>query len=181
MDDSTGKKNDSLRTDQGVNHFFNHFTLELSLMGTTADTLRQLQQEALSGGLGNASAETLDAYAAVLCHSQAFSHFGAHEFPQICETVRIHLLRAHIARLQAHITALDAKNTKLSWLVVVLTVASLFGAGGQIWFAYKADKKSEQTSLSVATQPQKPAPQSSSPIAPARHPDVKITPAPKQP
>lgn len=29
-DDSTGKKNDSLRTDQGVNHIFNHFTLDFA-------------------------------------------------------------------------------------------------------------------------------------------------------
>ena len=54
-------------------------------MGTTETTLAQLKREAFSGGLAKATAETLDGYAAALCHSQAFSHFGAHEYPQNCE------------------------------------------------------------------------------------------------
>ena len=53
-------------------------------------------------------------------------NFKGLQFPQICETVRIHLLRAHIARLQTHITALDAKNTKLTiWVIALATAASL--------------------------------------------------------
>jgi len=72
-------------------------------MGTTEDTLNQLKREAFSGGLAKASSEALDKYAAALCHPQAFSIFGSHEFPQISETVRIHLLRIHIVRLQPNL------------------------------------------------------------------------------
>ena len=130
-------------------------------MGTIA-TLEQLKQDAFSGALGKASAATLGEYAAALCHSQAFSVFGAHEFPQISETVRIHLLRAHIEALQAHITELDAKNTSLSRLVVALTVAALLVGIPQIWFAYKADKRSEQETKTVAApQPAPPTPSAS--------------------
>jgi len=100
-------------------------------MGTTEDTLKQLKREAFAGGLGKASAETLDGYAAALCHPQAFTVFGAHEFPQISETVRIHLLRAHIARLQTHITDLDTKNTRLTKWVIALAVAALISTLAQ--------------------------------------------------
>ena len=119
-------------------------------MGTTEETLSLLRREAFSGSLSNASTEKLNEYAAALCHSQAFSMFGAHEFPQVCETVRIHLLRAHIEVLQKHITTLDEKNTRLSWLVIVLTVASLIGTASQIWYADKADKRAIEDSKPIA-------------------------------
>lgn len=117
---------------------------------STEEILSQLKRETFSGNLANASTEKLNEYAASLCHPQAFSVFGAHEFPQICETVRIHLLRAHIEVLQNHITSLDGKNTKLSWLVVVLTIASLIGTASQIWYADKADKRAIVDSIAIA-------------------------------
>lgn len=123
-------------------------------MATIEEILMQLQKEAFSGALAKASTETLEEYAAALCHSQAFTAFGDRQFPQICETVRVHLLRAHIGVLQKHITALDAKNTMLSWLVVALTVASLIGSASQIWYAYKADKRVETETKSIAAQQQ---------------------------
>lgn len=123
-------------------------------MPTQLELISLLKRTDVTGALGAASTAELEAYASALCHPGAYGEFGDRQFPQICETVRVHLLRAHIQALQSHITKLDEKSTKLSWLVVVLTVASLFGAGGQIWFAYKADKKSEQTSPSVAASPQ---------------------------
>lgn len=130
-------------------------------MGTIA-TLEQLKKDAFTGDLGTASARTLGEYAAALCHSQAFSVFGSSEFPQIAETVRIHLLRAHIEALQAHITDLDAKNSSLSRLVVALTVAALIVGIPQIWFAYKADKRSElETRTVAAPQPTPPTPSAS--------------------
>lgn len=128
---------------------------------STEETLNQLKLEALSGGLAKASTETLNKYASALCHSQAFSVFGSHEFQQVCETVRIHLLRAHIEGLQKHITALDEKNTKLSWLVVALTIASLIGTASQIWYADKEDKRAIADSIAssekhIPTQPPSP-------------------------
>jgi hypothetical protein len=140
-------------------------------MPTHLEIVARLKQESALSSLGSASTAELGEYAAALCTPNAFGEFGDRQFPQICETVHIHLLRAHItdlqkhvANLHGHITNLNTSNTKIQKLVVVLTVASLFGAGGQIWFAYKADKKSEQTSPPVAVQPQTPNPQSSAPI-----------------
>lgn len=125
-------------------------------MNDIKGALEDLRQQANRDGLASASATELERYATALCFSQAFSFFQEREYPQLCETVRTHLLRAHIAKLQEHITGLDAKNTRLSVLVVALTVASLIGTAAQIWFAYKADKKAEAVSTSTASVPQMP-------------------------
>ena len=148
-------------------------------MGTTEETLAQLKREAFSGGLGKASAETLDRYAAALCHSQAFSLFGAHEYTQICETVRIHLLRAHIALLQTHITDLDTKNTRLTKWVIALAMAALISALVQTIVAIRAEVRAESQLQSTAPTPKAqvfPAPTatqahiaSTPPTAPARN------------
>ena len=136
-------------------------------MQTNSEIVAELKRVAISGELGSASAERLEEYSAALCNPATWELSGDGQFSQVCEAVRVHLLRAHIRNLQTHvvelhdhITDLDDKSTTLSWLVIVLTVASLFGAGGQIWYAYKADKKSEQTSPPVAASLQtSPAPQ----------------------
>lgn len=132
-----------------------------------AATLRRLQADALSGALARAPLQTLEEYSSALCHSQAFTVFGTHEFQQVSETVRIHLLRAHIQALHKHITSLDAKNTKLSWLVVALTAAALLVGIPQIWFAYRADKKgeAEQKTIAAQQQPRAPLPANQSPRA----------------
>jgi len=100
---------------------------------------------AVSGGLVDAPIEKLKEYAAALCHSGAYTHLGAQEFPQVAETVRINLLRAHIELLQghvvklqghfvelhSHITSLDAKNSTLQKWVAALAVAALVAGTAQ--------------------------------------------------
>lgn len=122
-------------------------------MGTTEDTLNQLKREAFGGALGQASPEKLEGYAAALCHSQAFAVFGTHEFPQVCETVRIHLLRAHIARLQEHITALDTKNTTLTRWVIALAAAALISALVQTGVAIRAELRAGSQPIASSAQP----------------------------
>jgi hypothetical protein len=106
---------------------------------STSETLSKLKKESLSGALAKAPLSELEEYSSALCHSQAFSYFGASEFPQICETVRIHLLRAHIETLQAqvvamqsHITKLNSSNTKLTKWVIALAVAALLSSLAQV-------------------------------------------------
>lgn len=146
-------------------------------MGTLADTLHRLKQEAFSGGLARASQETLNEYAAALCHSNAFTYFGSLEFPQVCETVRLHLLRVHIESLQSHITDLDTKNTRLTKWVIALAVAALISTLIQTIVAIRVEVRAESQSQPTASAPQMPknpargasSGQSSSnpPIAPA--------------
>lgn len=128
---------------------------------STEEILSDLKHEAFSGDLIKASTEKLNGYAAALCHSQAFSVFGAHEFPQVCETVRTHLLRAHIESLQSHvvelhnhITNLNEKNALTQKLVIVLTIVSIIGSAVQIWYAAKADEREAAKTSTVAAQPQ---------------------------
>lgn len=141
--------------------------------------LERLKTEAWSGALGKASAETLNDYATALCAPQAFTVFTSNEFPQISETVRMHLLRIHVESLQSHvvelhdhITNLNESNSKLQKLVVALTIAALIGTCVQVWFAVKADKTPEDKSSATVFQQQKPSPQST-----ARLPATSRTPA----
>ncbi|MCE2969074.1 MAG: hypothetical protein LW847_02395 [Burkholderiales bacterium] len=45
--------------------------------------------------------------------------------------------------LQRHIDELERRSKWLQWLVVVLTVASLFGTVVQSWLAYRAEARAE--------------------------------------
>lgn len=56
--------------------------------------------------------------------------------------------------LQRHIAALDKKNSKTTWLVVVLTIAALIGTASQTWYGYKADKRAEAESAAIEAKRQ---------------------------
>ena len=58
-------------------------------------------------------------------------------------TINNVLLKRHLDKLQAHIGLLNSQNTRTQYLVIALTVASLIGSGVQVWYAYRADVKSE--------------------------------------
>jgi hypothetical protein len=89
------------------------------------------------------------------------------------ETVRINITRVMIETLQGHITDLNKKNGRTQNLVVALTVASIIGTAGQVWYGYKADSRSEaeaeatgarqQSQKSTASTPIQAQPQTSSP------------------
>ena len=81
-------------------------------MPTHLETVSQLKSLAMSGALSESTTTELETYAAALCHPNAFGEFGAIQFPQICETVRVHLLRAHIESLQEHVVGLHGHITK---------------------------------------------------------------------
>jgi len=151
-----------------------------------SDDLDDVRESINSGAIARFPIARLEHFAAIICRPQASSHFGASQFPQICETVRTHLLRAHIETLQGHVTELhdhitnlNESNTKLQKLVVVLTVASLIGTGAQVWFAAKADKTPEGKSPATASQPQTPTAQSAPPtqaVVPSSGPATKKAP-----
>jgi hypothetical protein len=76
----------------------------------TEEDFRAIRESVNSGAICSATTTQLEHFAVALCHPHAFSFFGNNQFPQICETVRLHLLRAHIDTLQSHITKLDAQK-----------------------------------------------------------------------
>lgn len=99
----------------------------------TEDDFHAIRESLNSGAISSLPKERLEHFAVVLCHPHAFSFFGNHQFPQICETVRLHLLRAHMDILQKHITDLNKKNAILQVLVIALAAAALMTSAAQVY------------------------------------------------
>lgn len=99
----------------------------------TEDDFRAVRDSINSGSVSTLSKAELERFAVILCHQHAFAFFGNNQFPQICETVRLHLLRAHMDALQAHITDLNKKNTTLQILIIVLAAVAVLSSGVQIY------------------------------------------------
>ncbi len=70
------------------------------------------------------------------------------------ETVRLNITRVMIETLQNHITELNKKNNQTQNLIIVLTIASIIGTAGQLWYADKADKRSEAEAATTAARQQ---------------------------
>ena len=68
-------------------------------MQTNSEIVAELKRVAISGELGSASAERLEEYSAALCNPATWELSGDGQFSQVCEAVRVHLLRAHIRNL----------------------------------------------------------------------------------
>ena len=84
-------------------------------------------------------------------------------------TINNILLQRHIDSLQQHITALDAKNSKLQWWVVVLAVAALIGTVGQ------TIGTGIQTYIAVMQyNPTSPSPQPTAPQSPTSTPKSAV-------
>lgn len=137
------------------------------------DELDAVRDSINSGAIADLPAKRLEEFSVILCRSQAFAHFGASQFPQICETVRTHLVRAHIetlqnhvAELHNHITKLNESNTKLSRFVVALTIAALVAASVQTIVTILPYAGIFPKQSTASTQ-QAPASQSAAPIQPA--------------
>ncbi len=79
------------------------------------------------------------------------------------ETVRLNITRVMIEALQGHITDLNNKNNQTQNLVIALTVASIIGTAGQVWYADKADKRAEAEAATTEARQQALAPQLAAP------------------
>lgn len=56
------------------------------------DIYQDIRHSINSGSIASLPKDTLARFSAALARSQAYTHFGASEFPQICETVRALLI-----------------------------------------------------------------------------------------
>lgn len=52
----------------------------------------EIRQSINSGAIASLSKDKLAVYSAALARPQAYTHFGASEFPQVCETVKTFLI-----------------------------------------------------------------------------------------
>lgn len=143
---------------------------------TTSEILHELNIAAKSGAISKSSTDELNKFSSSLCHSQAYTEFGEREFPQVCETVRLHLLRSHVETLQNHvaglhdhITNLNKQNSKTQYCVIALTVVAIIFGAIQTGLSFLAEKRAERQYMQIETKPQMPAIKPESPI-PLKHP-----------
>lgn len=130
--------------------------------------LNELDAAIESGKIATSSIDQLNKFLITLCLPWAKNHYEqGPQYSQICETVRIHMLRAqseklqsHVVELHNHITSLNRKNEITQKCVIALTVAALIGTAAQVWYAKKADQRSllpqQQTISTQATKPTEP-------------------------
>jgi hypothetical protein len=106
---------------------------------TTDEQMNKVRAAAESGALTSATFAELAEYMSWLCRLNAIGHFRQSQYPQICEAVRIQMLRAMMDALRAHISDLDAKNTKTQRWVIALAIAALVGTTIQSLVAIRGE------------------------------------------
>jgi hypothetical protein len=94
-------------------------------MEDVSKVLEDLNKAAQTGALATARREELERYAGALCRSRAYTFFAERQFLQICETVRLHLLRSYI-------DSAEQRASRYQWLVIALAAASLISSLIQI-------------------------------------------------
>lgn len=130
------------------------------------DHVIEIREFVKSGAITTASRSTLTQYSTWLCNPGARSSFSGGEHEQICELVRLHMLRTFMEEI-------EKRNSVMQRLVIVLAVAALVVAIPQIWFAYKADKRAETNSKTMPVPLSELKSQMSAPILaqpPSTHP-----------
>lgn len=142
------------------------------------EELEQLSQIASANRLSELSKSDIERYSDVLCFAQAYQHFSPQQFTQVCETIRLLLLKKYTedvdkqnAEMQASNLALQEQNVdlqrqnvKLQCFVIVLMVVTILTAAIQIFVTLKPNSQlQQQTELLKAISSQ----QKVAPIAPS--------------
>ena len=148
-----------------------------ALMSTSEQELRgraeRIQEAIRSGTIERAKRATLLEYSAWLATREATRPFSSMpEYAEICELVRLHLLRTFMEEI-------EKRGAKTQHIVVVLTILAIIGTGFQTWYGYRADKRSEEESVSTAQQ--RKSPQSLAPTLRPELPRVLSPDAPANP
>jgi len=99
-------------------------------------TLQDLRNSLNDGSLYTVDSKTLKHYLVLLSQSS-----GLWSSEQIYVALVGNIIN-HIL-MQRHIDSLNRQNAITQYLVIALTIAALLVAIPQIWFAYKADKRTE--------------------------------------
>jgi hypothetical protein len=145
------------------------------------DELQQLSQIVSDNKIGDLSKEDLEKYANALCFSFASDHFGKHQFSQVCETIRLLLIKKYTeeidrqnADMQSHnlilqeqnlslqqqTTSLQKQNNRLQIIVIILTVVTIITGIIQGYAALKPNSQLQQQTelLKAISLQQKAAP-----------------------
>ena len=131
--------------------------------------LKRVRDAVQSGSIETADRKTLVEYNTWLCEpgaTDAFNNSAVYE--QSCELVRLHLLLDFMRKA-------EKRSSCVQYVVIALTVASIIGTVGQVWYGYKADRRAEAEQESSSQQhkalqsqmsaPSQTLPQSTRPIS----------------
>ncbi len=95
---------------------------------------QEIREAIASGSINSASGGQLAKYVQWLSHPAIGGHFAGHEFPQVCETVRLHMLRSMIE-------GFEQRGKTMQWWVLVLAVAALVTSVVQTGVAIRAEAR----------------------------------------
>jgi len=160
------------------------------------DDLDQLSQIVAYNKIGDLSKEDLEKYANALCFSFASDKFGKHQFPQVCETIRLLLIKKYTEdvdkqnqemqasnlTLQKQNIDLQRQNVRLQLFVLVLMVVTILTAAIQIYVTLRPNSQLQQQTelLKDISLQQKAAPTVQPPVSipqdnPQKKPSKKET------
>ena len=125
------------------------------------ERFNQIRSSIESGAIERDSASTLAQYNSWLAHGNAPMHFSGN-YAQVCETVRLHLLRIFMEEL-------ERRNSLMTKVVLVLTVVSVITGGIQ---AYAALVPAKQEPVATQLAPA-PPPAQNIPAVPQSRPAEK--------
>src|SRR5450759_1037631 len=146
-----------------------YFYVRVCMMSTfdeRAAWIYEIRESVKSSAIETTSRHTLTKYSTWLCDPDMRVQSSGGEYEQLCELVRLHMLRTFMEEI-------EKRNTFMQYLVIVLAVAALVVAIPQIWFAYKADKRAEPNSKTMPVPLSELKSQMSAPILaqpPSTHP-----------
>lgn len=91
-----------------------------------AEWAKQLREAVNSGSIGTANRATLIEYSTWLCHRDSTGPFGDTEYEQICELVRLHLLRTMIEAFEERSKVMQRWMLFFAFLAIVASLMPYF-------------------------------------------------------
>jgi len=115
------------------------------------EKLDQLRQIISNGNLPSLSREELEMYADALCFSNASDYFSDRQFSQVCETIRLLLIKKYTDEIDKQTVSLQHQNLNLQKeniflqrIVTVLMIVTVFTAAIQIYIALRPNSQLEE-------------------------------------
>ena len=128
---------------------------------------KSVKEAVRSGSIENASRATLTEYSLWLAQRGANDYFDSSaEYEQTCELVRLHVFRAFME-------GMEKRNSRVQRWVIILAVVSLISSIAQIWYAHRADIRTQAAGAaanasSQIAEPPPPVPATPSVASPAK-------------
>lgn len=99
--------------------------------------VREIQSAIETGSIGSCGCDKLCEYIAWLTEPAIQGHFNGQAYPQVCETVRLHMLRSMIE-------GFEQRGKAMQWWVFALSVAALLASVVQTAVAIRSEVRASQ-------------------------------------